>query len=41
MLVKVAAGVILWNDSVFIALRQSSQHQGDLWEFPGGKIESG
>lgn len=39
MLVKVAAGVILRNDSVFIALRQSNQHQGDLWEFPGGKCE--
>lgn len=40
MLVKVAAGVILRNDSVFIALRKSNQHQGDLWEFPGGKCES-
>ena len=39
MLVKVAAGVILRNDSVFIALRQSNQHQGGLWEFPGGKCE--
>jgi 8-oxo-dGTP diphosphatase len=40
MLVKVAAGVILRNDSVFSALRKSNQHQGDLWEFPGGKCES-
>ena len=39
MLVKVAAGVILRNGSVFIALRQLNQHQGNLWEFPGGKCE--
>ncbi|MGO3739161.1 MAG: 8-oxo-dGTP diphosphatase MutT [Marinomonas foliarum] len=40
MLVRVAAGIILRDDSVFIALRKSNQHQGGLWEFPGGKCES-
>ncbi|UTV97980.1 8-oxo-dGTP diphosphatase MutT [Marinomonas rhizomae] len=39
MLVRVAVGVILRADTVFIALRNSSQHQGGLWEFPGGKCE--
>lgn len=40
MLVKVAVGIVLRDDTVFIALRNSSQHQGGLWEFPGGKCES-
>ncbi|PYF84478.1 8-oxo-dGTPase [Marinomonas alcarazii] len=39
MLVRVAAGIIVRDDLVFIALRKSSQHQGGLWEFPGGKCE--
>lgn len=39
MLVKVAVGIILRDSAVFIALRQSNQHQGNLWEFPGGKCE--
>ncbi|WP_229426381.1 8-oxo-dGTP diphosphatase MutT [Marinomonas profundi] len=34
-----AAGIILRGDAVFIALRKSDQHQGGLWEFPGGKCE--
>lgn len=40
MLIRVAAGIILRDDKVFIALRKSNQHQGGLWEFPGGKCES-
>ena len=39
MLVRVAVGIILRNGAVFIALRKSNQHQGGLWEFPGGKCE--
>ncbi|MGO2234837.1 8-oxo-dGTP diphosphatase MutT [Marinomonas sp. UCMA 3892] len=39
MLVRVAVGIILRNGAVFIALRNSTQHQGGLWEFPGGKCE--
>ncbi|QUX92182.1 8-oxo-dGTP diphosphatase MutT [Marinomonas sp. A3A] len=39
MLVRVAVGIILRDGAVFIALRKSSQHQGGLWEFPGGKCE--
>lgn len=40
---EVAAGVI-WNaegDRVLIARRPEGVHQGGLWEFPGGKIETG
>jgi 8-oxo-dGTP diphosphatase len=41
-LVHVAVAVIVNEDNqVLIALRQSHQHQGDLWEFPGGKVEAG
>ncbi|MBJ7537571.1 8-oxo-dGTP diphosphatase MutT [Marinomonas transparens] len=38
-LVRVSAGIITRNDQVFIALRKPDQHQGDLWEFPGGKCD--
>ena len=40
--IAVAVGVIV-NDQreVLIAHRSKVQHQGGLWEFPGGKIEAG
>ncbi len=37
--VKVAVAVIKIADRVLIAKRSEQQHQGGLWEFPGGKIE--
>ncbi|MDE8603531.1 8-oxo-dGTP diphosphatase MutT [Marinomonas sp. RSW2] len=37
---KVAVGIILRDNSVFVALRNSKQDQGGLWEFPGGKCEA-
>ena len=38
----VAVGVIKDSkDIVLISLRHNSAHQGGLWEFPGGKVESG
>ena len=41
-LVHVAVAVIVDSQQqVLIALRQSHQHQGNLWEFPGGKVEQG
>jgi 8-oxo-dGTP diphosphatase len=39
--IHVAVGVIVQKQQVFIALRKPEQHQGNLWEFPGGKVEAG
>ena len=40
--VDVVIGVIINNDQqILLARRQANKHQGGLWEFPGGKIESG
>lgn len=40
--VKVAVGIIFdSDDKVLIARRQANQHQGNRWEFPGGKVERG
>ncbi len=39
--VRVAVAVIFnKKNQVLIAKRASHQHQGDKWEFPGGKVES-
>lgn len=41
--VNVAAAVI-YNASasqILISFRAANKHQGNLWEFPGGKIETG
>jgi 8-oxo-dGTP diphosphatase len=38
--VRVAVGIIRKGNAVFIAKRNKNQHQGDKWEFPGGKIEA-
>lgn len=40
--VHVAVGVILdASQQVLIARRPMGSHQGGLWEFPGGKVETG
>lgn len=38
--ILVVAAVIRQNDRILIARRADHQHQGGLWEFPGGKVES-
>jgi 8-oxo-dGTP diphosphatase len=38
--VKVAAGVIERDGQVLVTQRAAKAHQGGLWEFPGGKLES-
>jgi len=39
--VEVAVGVLRRGDTVLLAQRPLSSHQGGKWEFPGGKIEAG
>lgn len=40
-LIHVAVGMVLDGAAVLIAKRADHQHQGGLWEFPGGKVEAG
>lgn len=40
-LIHVAVAVIIKNGHVLISKRAQNVHQGGLWEFPGGKVESG
>ncbi|MFC0117823.1 8-oxo-dGTP diphosphatase MutT [Pseudoalteromonas xiamenensis] len=37
--VNVAVGVVEHHNQILICKRSAEQHQGGLWEFPGGKIE--
>lgn len=41
IIIDVAVGLVISEGSVLIAKRHFYQHQGERWEFPGGKIESG
>jgi len=41
MVIHVAVAVIInSDDQVLIAKRSADQHQGNKWEFPGGKVEA-
>lgn len=37
--IQVAVGVITKDEKYFVCRRLAHQHQGNKWEFPGGKIE--
>lgn len=39
--IKVTGAVLTRNGLILAAQRGQSKNQGKLWEFPGGKIESG
>lgn len=41
--IDVVAGIIFNDDAseVLLSYRSAAQHQGERWEFPGGKMEAG
>ena len=39
--IRVAAGILVDAQRIFIAQRVDGRHGDGLWEFPGGKIEPG
>ena len=42
MSLRVAIAVIINNkNQILISKRSTEQHQGNKWEFPGGKVEEG
>lgn len=41
MSARSAAGIILKDNKIFIALRIPGGDMGERWEFPGGKVEDG
>jgi len=42
MCIRVAVAVIInQQDQILISKRSPEQHQGNKWEFPGGKVEEG
>jgi 8-oxo-dGTP diphosphatase len=38
-ILHIVVAVIIRNDYVLISKREKKVHQGNLWEFPGGKVE--
>ena len=40
-LITVTAGIIHYNGKILVAQRRHDKSLGNLWEFPGGKIEPG
>jgi len=39
--IQVAAAVIFVDGQFLLSKRKAEQHQGNKWEFPGGKIDAG
>ena len=40
-MIRVVASMIYNQDKFLIAKRNSNKSQGELWEFPSGKVEKG
>lgn len=40
-IIDIAIAVIRRDNNILIALRPAGTHLGNLWEFPGGKVEKG
>lgn len=40
-MIHVAVGVVIDGSKILIAKRRQQSDHGGLWEFPGGKVESG
>ncbi len=38
--IQVAVGVVVKDNKFFICRRQAHQHQGNKWEFAGGKVDA-
>lgn len=41
MMKEIGMAVVQHNGKILIAQRKKTMRQGGLWEFPGGKVESG
>ena len=40
-LILVAAGIVVTDGKILLSQRKPDSHLANLWEFPGGKIETG
>ncbi len=38
---RIAVGIVERGGKILISKRRPDTHQGDLWEFPGGKVRAG
>ena len=39
--IPIVLGIVLRDGRVLVARRPAGVHLGDLWEFPGGRLEAG
>ena len=39
--IQIVLGIVLRDGRVLVARRPADVHLGGLWEFPGGRLESG
>ncbi len=40
-MLTVTAAILIQDNKVFIGQRRADKQLGNLWEFPGGKLEEG